>query len=255
MRVLPTLLLLASLLACASSAGAQFRSAARQVETVTGADGEILSVAFCEMLKRPKLYFEKTVRLTATYRVGYETAYLLDEQCVLRHTVIIGTGFVDMGERHREVIRKDVDKIMSGAYGNGRARVTVVGRLRNLPDRSGFGGYRYLFEIMRFEDISREDVSNAIITYEGTLQTGKTYRATVRGDRQFGLSLVPPLHVPIHHAVRIEWTNLGKFRALQRLRDSSGERRIIFSTISDEITQMTDQRWNRTLRCEVIRVE
>jgi hypothetical protein len=253
-----TLLLLVSLLTCSSSMGSQPRLPAHQAQDTPDSGDEILTVAFCEMINHPQLYFEKTLRLTATYRVGFEAAYLIDEQCVLSYRVKIGVGFVSTGERQRDVsdvIRGDVDKIMSGAYGSGRARVTVVGVLRNLPDRTGFGGYKYRFDIMRFEDISREEVSQTLITYEGTLQAGKIYRATVTGDRRFGLSLVPPLRVPIHHAARIEWTNLGEFRALRRLRNSSRERQIVFSVISDEIKHMTERRWNRTLRCEVILVE
>lgn len=76
---------------------------------------------------------------------------------------------------------------------------------------------------MRFEEISGEEVSHTTITYEGTLQAGKIYRATVRGDKQLGLTLMPPLRETIHHAVRIEWANLDKFRALKRLRNNSRE--------------------------------
>lgn len=252
-RTLPTLLSLASLLA--SPAGDQPRPADTQAEAATGAGGAIPTVAFCEMISRPRLYFDKTLRLAATYRVGHETAYLVDEQCALSHRVWVGVGFVNTDERRRAVIRGDVDKIMSGAYGNGRARVKVDGRLRDLPDRTGFGGYRYRFDIMRFEDISREDLSHTIINYEGTLEAGKVYRATVRGDRHLGLSLSPPPRAPPHQALRIEWMNLNEFRALKRLRGGSRERQIVFSVTSDEIRHTAERRWNRTLRCEVIRVE
>lgn len=251
----PTLLLLASLLTCTSSAGGHFRPAANQGGAANGPSDEIPTISFCKMLSRPQLYFDKPVRLAATYRSGYETAYLIDDQCALSHRVKIGIGFNSASQRERDVIRKDVDKIMSGIYGNGRARVLVVGLLRNLRDRVGFGGYRYRFDIMRFEDISREDASHTIINYEGTLQAGKVYRATVRGDRQLGLSLTPPLRVPIHHAWRVEWINLSRFRALLRLRDSSREQQVVFSVISDEIKPIAERRWNRTLRCEVLMVE
>lgn len=254
MRTFQTLLLLAPLLICASYADNRFCAAASLAETADDEGGEIRAVAFCEMVKHPRRYFDKAVRLTATYRVGHETAYLMDEQCGLSRRVKVGVGFVNTDEKQRDVIRRDVEKIMSGEYGNGRAWVTVVGMLRNSPDR-GFGGYRYRFDISRFRDISREDVSRTIINYEGTLQAGETYRATVRGDRLFGLSLVPPPRVLIHHAVRVEWTNLGEFRALKRLRHGARERQIVFSVVSDEIKHVTERRWNRTLRCNVILVE
>lgn len=253
-RALPTLLLLASLTGAHCVPG-QSRPADNQAGDATGAGGEIPSVAFCEMLSRPQLYFDKALRLGATYRVGFEAAYLKDERCALSYRVKVGAKFVNMDERQRDVIRKDVDKIMSGAYGNGRARVRVVGVLRDSRDRWGFGGYRYRFDIMRFEDISREDDSHMVINYEGTLRAGEVYRATVRGDRHSGLSLTPPPRAPLHHALRIEWTNLGEFPALKRLRDSSSERQIVFSVISDEIKHTGGRRWNRTLRCEVLLVE
>lgn len=250
-RRLPTLLLLATLLACSSSAGNEIRAAADQDES---APGEIRAVAFCEMLKRPQLYFDRTLRLTATYRVGVEASHLRDEGCQLSHRVEVAVKFVMTDERQRDVIRRDVDKIMSGAYGDGRAGVTVVGILRNAPDR-GFGGYRYRFDIMRFEEISREDDSRMITAYEGTLQAGMIYRATVRGDKRFELALIPSVRMLIHQAVRVEWVNLDDFPALKRLRNSSGEKQIVFKVISDDIKQMTERRWNRTLRCEVMLVE
>jgi hypothetical protein len=164
-----------------------------------------------------------------------------------------------MDEGGRAAIRREVDRIVAGEYGNGRAKVTVVGVLRDAPDR-GFGGYRYRFDAARFEDISRDEVPDpvitydAIITYDGTLQAGKTYRAKVRGDRLFGLSLVPTPRRLIHHALRVEWTNLGDFRELKRLRRSRRERQIVFSVLFDEIKPMTERRWNRTLWCKVISV-
>ncbi|HEX5708958.1 MAG TPA: hypothetical protein VFX96_16780 [Pyrinomonadaceae bacterium] len=254
MRTLTSLLLVVTLLNGSPSVGNRFRVAAQETEAAQGGAGQIPTVDFCDVFKSPRLYFDKTVRLTATYQMGHETAYLIDELCGPSLRTQFGVGFVYADEGRRDVIRRDVDKIASGEFGNGRARVTVVGVLRDAPDR-GFGGYRYRFDIMRFEDISREDASRTINAYAGTLEAGMHYRAKVRGDRRLGLSLVPPFRAPMHHAVRFEWTNLGEFRALRRLRHGSREREIVFTVVSDEIERVAERRWNRTLRFKVIAVE
>jgi hypothetical protein len=113
-----------------------------------------------------------------------------------------------------------------------------------------YGYFRYLFELIRFEE-----VVHVVVPYEATLEAGKAYRAVVRGDREFGLILVPSLRMFSHQAVSIEWTNLRDFPTLEKLRDSAAEQLIVFSVISDENKQMTAQRWNRTVKCKIVRVE
>jgi hypothetical protein len=184
------------------------------------------------------------VRLTATLEMGVEASYLRDVRCVAGRDNQIGTRYVNAVERHPDIRSR---------YGS-QARVTVVGILRN-SSRRDFAWYRYRFDIMRFEDISREDISRTIVSYSGALQEGMTYRAVARGDRWFGLSLVPPLGVPDHTAVRVEWRNLGEFPALNRLRNSSRQQQIVFRIVSDHTEQITEGRWNRTMGCQIIIVE
>ena len=154
-------------------------------------------------------------------------------------------------------------------------QVTVVGILRNVSRRA-FDSYRYRFDIIRFEDIQKkmpeQSFGDEVTTVdfcelaknprrystercESTLDAGKTYRAVVRGDKELDLVLVPPLRMFSHWAVSIEWTNLREFPELEKLRDSSTQQLIVFSVISDENKQMTAQRWNRTVKCKIIRVE
>jgi hypothetical protein len=104
-------------------------------------------------------------------------------------------------------------------------------------------------------EILSEDDSHAITTYAGWLEAGPTYRATVRGNRRFGLSLVPAVRMHAHQALLVEWTNLGKFPALKRLRGSSRKRQIVFTVVSDETQRMTEWRWNRTVGCKILFVE
>ncbi|MBV9209688.1 MAG: hypothetical protein JOZ52_03610 [Acidobacteria bacterium] len=148
----------------------------------------------------------------------------------------------------REARLRDVLKMQNIEYG-GRARVTVVGVLRN-KSRRDFMWYHYRFDILGFEEIA-----HVVVPYEGALQAGTTYRASVRGDRRRGLSLVPQVRMQEHYALLVEWTNLKEFPALKRLRDGSGQQQIVFSVISDEIKQIDVMRWNRTIQCKIIRVE
>jgi hypothetical protein len=238
------LLLLTPFLIHPAAAGHRSPAAADQSEAASGARGKTPTVDFCEMVRRPQLYFDKPVRLTATYEMGVEASYLMDVRCVPGPGDRIGTRYVNAGERQPDIRSR---------YGS-QARVTVVGILRN-SSRRGFAWYRYRFDIMRFEDVSREDISRLINAYTGALEEGMTYRAAARGDRRFGLSLVPPPRVPHHTAVRVEWTNLGEFPALKRLRNSSRRRQIVFRIVSDHTARMAEGRWNRTLGCQIIIVE
>ena len=244
MKSLPTLLLLTPFLIHPAAVGHRSPAAADQSAAASDARNEAPAVDFCEMVRRPQLYFDKAVRLTATYEMGVEASYLMDVGCVLGHDERIGTRYVNAGERQPDIRTQ---------YGT-HARVTVVGVLRN-SSRRDFAWYRYRFDVMRFEDVSREDTSRLINTYTGELEDGMTYRAAVRGDKRFGLSLEPPPRVPHHTAVRVEWTNLGEFPALKRLRKISGRRQIVFRVVSDHTAWVAEGRWNRTLECQIIIVE
>lgn len=216
---------------------------------ISPAMDEVPTVAFCEMVKKPKLYFDKTVRVTATLQLGIEASYLQDDKCVLSHDDQIGVLYVSANDQERDVLNSEIRKIRNIEYG-GRARVTVVGILRNSSLRS-FAWYRYRFDVSRVEGMSP-----VIVPYEGTLQRGTTYRAAVRGDNDLGLSMVNPLRMRNEHfAVRVEWTNLSEFPALARLRSASPEQRIVFTVVSDQTKQMTERRWNRTLECKILTVD
>lgn len=97
-------------------------------------------------------------------------------------------------------------------------------------------------------------ISPGIHSYRGFLQTGLTYRATVRGDEIFDLSLVPPVRILEHQALLVEWTNLNDFATLKRLRLNSRKRQIVFTVLSDETKGMTEWRWNRTVACKILLV-
>ncbi len=213
----------------------------------TSAMQEIPTITFCEMVQHPERYFDKTVRLSATFQQATEAQYLAHADCPLDYDEQIGVGYLDANDREREARNIQIRKIGSPEFG-GQAIVSVVGSLRN-QSRRDFAWYRYRFDILRFET-----VAHIVVPYQGQLQGAITYQAAVRGDKRRGLLLVPPLRIPEHQAVRIEWTNLKEFPALRRLSDNLREQQIVFSVLADDIKQLTERKWRRTVRCKIIRV-
>ena len=223
-------------------------SSVKGQQSTAQATQEIPTVGFCEMVKRPREFFDKPVRLTAVYTMATEASYLSDEKCPLTHDDQIGVKFDMADEKQRELLYRELEKFHSIEYG-GQARFTVAGILRN-KSRRDFAWYHYRFDIM-----SIEKIAHLVVPYEGELQAGKTYRAAVRVDSRAELTLVIPLRMPEHHAVHIEWTNLTEFPELKKSGNSTREQHIVFSVIFDERKQMTAQRWNRTIKCKIIRIE
>ena len=130
---------------------------------------KVTTVDFCELAKNPRRYFNRTVRIKAQWLSGFEFSYLDDDRCPTKVAHDIAVSFVN-DETQREIIKQNVYKIMSHEYG-GRAMITAVGVLRN-PGKY-YGYFRYLFELIRFEEIV-----HVVVPYESTLDAGKTYRAT-----------------------------------------------------------------------------
>lgn len=227
-------------------------------QAASGQNKTVPTITFCEMVKHPELYFEKTIRFRGTFEIHTEGSTLNDELCPRSHDDSIGLSVVKIDDKQLRLVNREFGRIRSGKVGV-HPRVIVVGILRNVSRRA-FEWYRYRFDIIRFENIQPEgrqtaNVSEGLVPYQSVLDAGKTYRAVVRGDKEFGLVLVPPLRLFSHQAVSIEWTNLKEFPALERLRDSSRQLPIVFSVISDERKQMTEQRWDRTVKCKILRIE
>lgn len=209
---------------------------------------DIPTVAFCDLVKRPTEFFDRPIRVSGMFTQADEAQYLSDRGCPLKTEDQIGVGFADADDAGRERRAKDISKIGKPEFG-GRAMVRVVGYLRN-QSRHDFACYRYRFDIVRFEDMSP-----VVLPFEGELQAGMTYRASVQGDEMAGLALVRPLKVAEHHAIRLEWVNLNAFSNLGRMRGMGVERVVVFSVLSDEVKQITHRRWNRTVRLKILREE
>lgn len=248
MKALPNILLI-TLLSLLWLTVARLPADAKQ--TPAGAQEEIPTVDFCEMVKHPAAYFDKKIRITAAYEIGDEGSNLNNVHCVRSHDGSIGAGFVRIDEKQEKAIDRGVHTIMSGKAG-AQPRVIVIGILRN-SSRHDFAWYRYRFDIIRFEDI-RDDMAERIVSYDGSLQAGLTYRGMVKHDRDFGLAFASPLRIAMHQAVRLEWSNLKEFRPLERL-SGNDEKQIVFRVTKDEVQRMEPRRWNRTLQLEVLLVE
>jgi hypothetical protein len=209
---------------------------------------KIPTVAFCEMVKNPKAYFDKKIRVTATFTQATEAQYLNDEACPLTHDQQIGIGYAESGENGRILNSANIEKINSPEYGS-QALVTIIGILRN-SSRRDFAWYQYRFEIDKFENIS-----HVITLYNQELEAAKTYRTAVYFDKNLGLSLVKPFRLPAHYAYRVEWLNLDEFPELKKLASNAASKTIVFSVLSKQIKQMTESRWNVSYECKIIRVE
>ena len=226
-------------------------SIAHAQSTQNKQDSPIPTVDFCDMVAHPVKYFDQTIRLTTTMEMGYEKSNLNNVRCVRSHDDSIGLGSFKTSDRQIQLLNQSYRAIRSGKFSM-QPQVTVVGILRNESLRA-FAWYRYRFDIIRFENI-RQEISETIAHFDGSLHAGQTYRAIVRGDKDFDLNFAFPVRVPIHQAARLEWINLEKFPALQRLGDRD-EKQIIFRVIKDDVQQMGPQRWDRTLKLEILMVE
>lgn len=202
----------------------------------------VREVDFCEIVRQPRRFFNQRVRITATYAQGFEFSYLVDDRCASSLEIAIRFAV-----EQDESSKTNIARLFEREYG-GRAKLTLVGALRG--PRNNYGYFNYIFEIARLES-----VAHVIDPYQGDLQPGKTYRAVVRGDKEAGLLLGPPVRTQPQYAVRIEWINLVEFPLLARLHETSGERTIVFSVLSDVIKQIEVQRWNRKFECKIIRIE
>ncbi|SRR6266436_5003971 len=248
MKILPVLILLMLLPNTGS-----FRIGAKGLPLVNHADvtnklrDSTPIVGFCELVRNADLYFDKQVRVRARYQMATEGRYLSDDNCPLSHDDQIGAGQIVLDEKQRDTLKAQLRSVSTSEYG-GRAMVNVLGILRN-SSRRDFWWYRYRFDIIRVEDIAP-----VAVPYEGELQATVSYQASVRADVHGGLALLPALKSREHYATRIEWINLSKFPKLRKLKSQASAQRILFTVLSDEIRQVTQRRWNRTLRCKIVRV-
>jgi hypothetical protein len=108
------------------------------------------------------------------------------------------------------------------------------------------------------EALMREPVSPMTepIEFAGTLEKGRTYRASVTPDGAAEWRLVLPLKLPFHHAGRVEWLNLKDFPALDKGASNALLKQIVFKVVERTIVKVAGQnRWNTTFDCRIVRIE
>jgi hypothetical protein len=94
-----------------------------------------------------------------------------------------------------------------------------------------------------------------ILAFDGTLETGKVYRAAVTFDKDSVLfKTVKRLKLPAHHAGRIEWTNikfLGGFYTL----DAGEQIHFVFEVVAKNVMMLAGGRLRTTFDCRILSME
>jgi hypothetical protein len=222
-----------------------------QTEVQGNKNPDIPTVSFCELSKNPRRYFNKTIRISATMMTGDEGgASLYDPRCP-QDLFRIGAQLVRIDDAQWKELEGQIAKFSKQVID--QPRITVTGILRNQPlNYIWYSRTRYRFDILSYES-RRDDESEKIQSYSGDLQTERTYRAVVEGDKNFGLNLRPPLKIPIHHSYHLDWTNLDKFPRLKSLRVSSRSSYVLFRVLAVEVEYMGDRRWNSNFRLQILK--
>jgi len=222
-----------------------------QTEVQSDKKTEIATVSFCELWKQPGRYFNRPVRTTATMMSGDEGgASLYDPRCP-QDLFKIGAQTVDINDAQWEELQRQTAKFPKQVVD--QPRITVIGILRNKPlNYYWYSRTRYRFDILNYEDF-RDDESEKLQSYSGDLQPGRTYRAVIEGDKNFGLNLRPPVKIPIHHSYHLDWTNLDQFPKLKALHVSWRNSFVLFRVLSVEVEYMGDRRWNSTFRLQILK--
>lgn len=107
----------------------------------------IPSISYCALLKNPKLYSGKTVRIKAVWQFGFETTSLQDRQCIDQPKAWL--EFADEKQlcpetKKNRTLPKQSDK---------EADVTVTGRLYGSGRYGHLGDYQFKFVVECMENI------------------------------------------------------------------------------------------------------
>ncbi len=224
-----------------------FKSSAVERMAENQSKTEVMTtISFCEIVKNPRLYFDKVVRLNASWQQGYEGSWLVDYDCAEK----VRVGFKQVPrEQWCDAPGKSFDELRERKYG-GRADLVLIGKLENKRRTRSFFNYDYLFVASCIEK-----VSEAILKYDGFLNEGETYRADFKCDKVHGWQPIIPPKIAMHQAYRFEWMNADKHAEMKIPAAGECRRRIVFRVSSIETRQVTENRWNKTFHCEIISVE
>jgi hypothetical protein len=93
-----------------------------------------------------------------------------------------------------------------------------------------------------------------VFAFEGDLQPGLVYSAALqyRADGAGWWPADPPLRIPAHHAMRLEWLNLADYPELAA--KTSPRREFVFLVVDRKVRAMAPDRWNTTIQCKILKV-
>lgn len=104
--------------------------------------GDVITVDYCDLLRKPELYDQKVVRIQAIYRYGYEWSELYCPDCLTE-----GRTWVDFDELSETCTKSEVAKKIDDNGFKGRtASVLIVGKFYG--SGSGYGhmnAYQFKF--------------------------------------------------------------------------------------------------------------
>ena len=143
MRLLAASLLITAL----TSSFVQGQNSSSQQKSSTAM--EIPTITFCEMIQRPEAYDNKTVRVKAIYRFGFEWSELYSIDCWSREN----RTWVDFDESFESNSDSKLTKKVEGNGDKGRTvAVVFVGKFHG--SGGGYGHlsiYKYKFQVNRVE--------------------------------------------------------------------------------------------------------
>lgn len=144
---------------------------AQKVENRTSK--QIVDVNFCDLLKNPKDYSAKLIRVKATYRYGFEWSDLYCSNCLDKGIVWIDftdSFEIDSKKRFRKKIKYSED---------GRTvNVVFVGKFFSNGGYGHLGGYKLKFVAQRIEAAQIIYKSSPVSSYLPDEVKAKTYCRT-----------------------------------------------------------------------------
>jgi len=213
-------------------------------ERAVGVVKPIPSITFCELVNNRRQYMGNRVSVYVDLDHTGEQPLLSDHECTMAANISISkidVGVNEIGKKYGSI--SGLIKNVRAAPAYGWAGVLATGRLRN----DGVEDFpKYRFDIEEFKNIFP-----IILPFQGELEAGWLYADAfdhVTGD---GIKLSSGLKPRIHHASRIEWTNVEKFPSLMR----SGRKFITFRVVSVSSKQGEKYQWRTVYECEIIELK
>jgi hypothetical protein len=124
----------------------------------TAASDQVPTVTYCELMKNPKRYHDKVVRVNALFARDFEVSSLYDqEDCTKGKPDYASLSSTWVGYDKTFVMDGDSDEAKNNqkVSGFGRWSITAVGRFRRAEDPHRFGHLaccKYSFALMKIEN-------------------------------------------------------------------------------------------------------